>query len=182
MKFPKFVAGALLVSSVALVAGCGGSDDDEPPLVTATSSAAASANGSDDVTDPNQRPTVATLNEMLEKALDPDVSNSEKTQLVEGSDADPTVFDQLVKARQENPDVTYKIIPPVIPAGPNKATVKVQVKLPDNPASTVDASIVYVDGRWKLSKNTVCPLVEGNNVKTKMCADDAASTTSKKAG
>ena len=24
--------------------------------------------------------------------------------------------------------------------------------------------------------------VEGNNVKTKMCADDAASTTSKKAG
>ncbi|AZG43725.1 hypothetical protein [Gordonia insulae] len=179
MKFPKIVTAALIAASVASVAACG-SDDSDVPSVPTVSSAAASADSSGEaggVTDPNQRPSVATLNQMLNQALDPSVPNSEKTELVEGSSADPKIFDELVKAKQDNPDVTYEIFPPVIPAGPNKATVKVQVKLPDNPPTKLDASIVYVDGRWKLSRDTVCPLITANNVTTPMCSDSAASTS-----
>ena len=61
------------------------------------------------LTNPKVRPTVKTLNQMLDMALDPNVPNSEKTQLVEGSEKDPEVFNKLVQARKDNPDATYKI-------------------------------------------------------------------------
>lgn len=185
MKFPKIVTAALIAASVASVAACGSDDSDVPDVPTvATTTAAATGNnggGGGGLTDPNTRPTVAELNEMLNKALDGSVPNAQKTQLVEGSSADPKIFDQLVKAKKDNPDVTYKIYPPVIPSGPNKATVKVQVKLPDNPPTKLDASIVFVDGRWKLSRDTVCPLITANNVKTPMCEDTSGGAASKKA-
>ncbi|MFW0787103.1 hypothetical protein AAFP35_21610 [Gordonia sp. CPCC 206044] len=177
MKFPKIVTAALIAGAVASVAACGSDDSDVPEVPTMTSTTAAAA-GSGDVTDANTKPSVATLNQMLTKALDPNVPNSEKTQLVEGSEADPAVFDKLVAAKKDNPDVTYEIFPPVISSGPNKATVKVQVKLPDNPATKLDASIVYVDGRWKLAKDTVCPLVTANNVTTPMCSSSSTAPTS----
>ncbi|MBD1318083.1 hypothetical protein [Gordonia hankookensis] len=182
MKFPKIVTAALIAASVASVAACGSDDSDVPDVPTvssAASSADAGGSSADDVTNPNKRPSVATLNAMLTKALDPNVPNSEKTELVEGSSADPSVFDKLVKAKQDNPDVTYEIFPPVIPAGPNKATVKVQVKLPDNPPTKLDAGIVYTDGRWMLSSDTVCPLITANNVSTPMCKSSGGASTPK---
>ncbi|MCM3895570.1 hypothetical protein [Gordonia sputi] len=176
MKFPKFVGAAVMTVAVATsLAACSSSDDsDDVPTVAATTSAAATseaaASGADaGVTNPNVRPSVATLNAMLNKALDPNVPNSEKTDLVQGSEKDPQLFDKLVKARQDNKDVTYQIFPPVIPAGPNKATVKVQVKLPDNPPTKLDAQIVYDGGRWKLASDSVCPILSGNNIKSAMC-------------
>ncbi len=180
MKFPKFVGAAIMTVAVATsLAACSSSDDsDDVPTVAATTSAAATseagasgASGAADagVTNPNVRPSVTTLNAMLNKALDPNVPNSEKTDLVQGSEKDPQLFDKLVKARQDNKDVTYQIFPPVIPAGPNKATVKVQVKLPDNPPTKLDAQIVYDGGRWKLASDSVCPILSGNNIKSAMC-------------
>lgn len=176
MKFPKFVGAAVMTVAVATsLAACSSSDDsDDVPTVAATTSAAATseaaASGADaGVTNPNVRPSVATLNAMLNKALDPNVPNSEKTDLVQGSEKDPQLFDKLVKARQDNKDVTYQIFPPVIPAGPNKATVKVQVKLPDNPPTKLDAQIVYDGGRWKLASDSVCLILSGNNIKSAMC-------------
>ena len=176
MKFPKFVGAAVMTVAVATsLAACSSSDDsDDVPTVAATTSAAATseaaASGADaGVTNPNVRPSVATLNAMLNKALDPNVPNSEKTDLVQGSEKDPQLFDKLVKAREDNKDVTYQIFPPVIPAGPNKATVKVQVKLPDNPPTKLDAQIVYDGGRWKLASDSVCPILSGNNIKSAMC-------------
>ncbi|MAU81135.1 hypothetical protein VX037_11190 [Gordonia sp. Z-3] len=178
MKFPKIVTAALIAGAVASVAACGSDDSDVPEVPTVSSATAAASGEGGGVNDPDTQPSVAVLNQMLEEALDPNVPNSEKTELVEGSAADPAIFDELVKAKQDNPDVTYEIFPPVIPAGPNKATVKVQVKLPDNPPTKLDASIVYVDGRWKLSRDTVCPLISANNVQTPMCTDSAAASES----
>ncbi|MFT3900313.1 MAG: hypothetical protein QM728_08725 [Gordonia sp. (in: high G+C Gram-positive bacteria)] len=177
MKLSKMIAGVMITGMALTVAACGGNDsDDLPPLEPVSSSvetsAPAAATGKYDltgVTNPKKPPRIAVLNNMLEMALDPAVPNSEKTKLVEGSEMDPGVFDKLVQARKENPDATYKIFPPVIPAGPRKATVKVQVKIGDNPPAKAEAGIVFVGGRWKLAKNTVCPLVTGNNVKTAMC-------------
>lgn len=180
MKFQKIVTAAFIAASITSLAACGGNDDDVPSVPTVASTTSAAAGSDAAVTDPNTRPTVATLNAMLDKALDPNVPNSEKTQLVEGSEADPNVFDKLVQAKKDNPDVTYQIYPPVIPAGPNKASVKVQVKIGENPPTKLDAGIVYTDGRWKLSKDTVCPLVTANNVTTPMCA--STSSTTKAAG
>lgn len=168
MKFPtKFMTAAVIAGSMALFAGCG--SDDEAPLPP-VQSAQTGAQGGGGVTDAQTPPTVAALNEMLNEALDPNVPSADKVELVEGAEADPGIFDQLVKAREENPDVSYEIFDPVIPAGPNKATVKVQIVIPDTPPTKLDAGIVFDDGRWKLAQSTVCPLVLGAGLESPMCA------------
>ncbi|MFT3715434.1 MAG: hypothetical protein QM774_05655 [Gordonia sp. (in: high G+C Gram-positive bacteria)] len=187
MNIRKIAISGVLLGTLGLTAACGGSDDSGvPPVppVSTTSSAAASsapANSLDaELTNKSKRPSVDALNEMLQEALDPKIPAKDKTDLVEGSEVDPSLFNQLVKAAKENPDVTYKIKRPITPDGPGKAKVKVEVKLPDNPPTKMDAGIVYDNGRWKLSKDTVCPLLIANNVQTPLCPDSTKKPSAKK--
>lgn len=160
------------------VAACSDDSDSAPSVPMASSSAAQSgqAQGGDSLTNPNQRPDVKSLNDMLNKALDANVPNSQKTQLVQNSEKDPQIFDKLVKAKTDNPDANYQIYPPVLAAGPNRASVKVQVKLPDNPPSKVDAQIVFDKGRWKLASQTVCPILSFQKIKSPMCPAQPAGS------
>ena len=190
MNIRKIAITTALIGAVGLTAACGGSSDDDialPPLDSTTASSAAPSadaeTGTDaELTNKNKRPSVEALNGMLSQALDPDIKPKDKTELVEGSEVDPDLFNQLVKAAEDNPDVEYEIKKPVTGAGPGKANVKVEVRLPDNPPTKIDASIVYDDGRWKLSKSTVCPLLTANDVETPLCADSGAKKSKAPAG
>jgi hypothetical protein len=169
LKLRKFVTAGIALCAFVSIAACsddGGSDD---PTTTTTASSTDAGGDSTNVTDPKKPPNAATLNALLETALDPNVPNSEKTELVEGSDADPALFDKLVEGKQANPEVTYEIVAPVRPAGTNQAKANVKINFPDQPQTQVEALITYVDGRWKLSKTTVCLLLSGANVKSPMC-------------
>ncbi|MFT3662052.1 MAG: hypothetical protein QM809_11805 [Gordonia sp. (in: high G+C Gram-positive bacteria)] len=186
MKFRKFLMAGAIAGLVGVTAACGSDDDSLPPVPAASTTAAADESASaapedkleSELSDANKRPSVEALNEMLQMALDPKISPEDKTVLVEGSEADPKLFNQLVEVAQDNPDVDYEIKKPVISNGPKRASVKFEVRIPDNPPTKIDASIVYDDGRWKLSKQTVCPLLSAQNVKTPACADTAAGASS----
>lgn len=172
MKLQKILtAGLAVVAALTFTAACSDNSDGATDNGPATSSATSSVSdsGGTSVTDPSTPPNAATLNDLLTKALNPDVPASQKTDLVQGSSADPQLFDKLVKAKQDNPTVTYRLVPPVIATGNGQATVKVQVKLPNVPEQTIDAAIVYDQGKWKLAKTTVCPLLQANNVQSAMC-------------
>lgn len=183
MNIRKLAITGALVGAVGLTAACGGGNDDliapiSHASAASSSSAAASPSAATaeegyeaELTNKNKRPTVEALNWMLQQALAPDIKAKDKTDLVEGSEVDPGLFNQLVKAAKDNPDVTYEIKKPITGAGPGKANVKVEVRIPDNPPTKLDASIVYDNGRWKLSKSTVCPLLQGANVESPLCSD-----------
>lgn len=184
MKFRKYLMVGIVAAAVSTTAACGSDSSNDLPVVTSATSSAAAAPGStsldDQMTNSKQRPSVEALNDMLQQALDPKIPPKDKIKLVEGSEADPDLFNQLVKAKEENPDVTYKIKKPVVGNGPGKASVKVEVKLPDNPPTKIDASIVYDNGRWKLSKDTVCTLLTAYDVKTVLCTDSSDKSGSAK--
>lgn len=192
MNIRKLAGGFVIAGVLATTAACGGSNDSAvPPVPTApstTTSTTAAATGADaEMTNPNKVPSVAALNDMLQKALDPSIKPADKVELVEGSEVDPALFNELVKAKKDNPHVTYQIKKPILKDGPKRAKVKVEIKLPDNPPTKIDASIVFDNGRWKLSKQTVCPLLGQTDVKSPLCADSSSSkakkpSTSKKAG
>ncbi|MCK0519184.1 hypothetical protein [Williamsia sp. DF01-3] len=177
MKLRKFVTAGVALCAFVSIAACsddGGSDDPTPTTTTTTtdtgSSGSTAAPGVDPVlTDPKKPPTAAALNDMLTVALDPNIPNTEKTELVEGSDADPEIFDKLIAGMKANPDVTYEIVAPVRPAGANQAKANVKINFPDQPQTQVEALIAYNEGRWKLSKTTVCLLLSGANEKSPMC-------------
>ncbi|MFC0313781.1 hypothetical protein ACFQNE_06800 [Gordonia phosphorivorans] len=180
MKYRKFLVIGSVAAMLSVTAACGSDDNALPPVPPAPSSTSAAAGGEDSdlvaqLSNAKKRPTVDALNEMLTMALDPDVPAADKVDLVEGAEADPKLFDQLVKVAKENPDVSYEIKKPVVGNGPKRASVKVEVKLPDNPPTMIDAAIVYDDGRWKLAKSTVCPLLEAGDVKSPLCADQGAT-------
>ncbi|WP_161896850.1 hypothetical protein [Gordonia spumicola] len=189
MKIRNFVAVAVVAAAVATTAACGSDDNSNlPPVPTAASSSAAESSApasnaqDDEMTNPNKVPSVAALNDMLTKALDPNVKAADKIDLVEDAQKDPGIFDALVKAKKENPKVTYRIKAPVTKNGPKKAKVKVVVKVPGNPANPIDASIVFDNGRWKLSKQTVCPLLAMADMKSPLCPTTSATTSKKKNG
>jgi hypothetical protein len=173
LKLRKFVTAGVALCAFVSIAACsddGGSDD---PTTTTTTTTQAGPSGSTSpgggVTDPKKPPTAAALNDMLKVALDPNIPNTEKTELVEGSDADPEIFDKLIAGMKANPDVTYEIVAPVRPAGTNQAKANVKINFPDQPQTQVEALIVYNEGRWKLSKTTMCLLLGGANEKSPMC-------------
>ncbi len=175
MKFRKFVTAGVAVCAVLSIAACSDDGGSADPTTTTTSSSTAAdpskggTTGDAALTDPKKPPTAADLNQMLETALDPNIPVSEKTELVEGSEKDPAIFDKLIEAKAANPEVTYTIIAPVRPAGTNQAKANVKVQFPDQPQQQVEALIVFDNGRWKLSSTTVCLLAGGSNVKTAMC-------------
>lgn len=172
MKLQKILtAGLAVVAALTFTAACSDSSDGATEDAAPTSSATSSQvdGGGTSVTDPSTPPNAATLNGLLTTALDPNVPASRKTDLVQGSEADPQLFDKLVKAKEDLQGVTYQLVPPVISSGNGQATVKVKVKLPNVPEQTIDAAIVYDQGKWKLAKTTVCPLLAANNVQSAMC-------------
>ncbi len=101
------IAAALMTG----VAACGGDDSDAPPVPTQTSTAAASGAAGDtesEITNGSKPPSIAALNELVDTAVDPpDIPSKDKIVLVEGSEKDPAIFDELVKARAENSDVDW---------------------------------------------------------------------------
>ena len=105
------IAAALMTG----VAACGGDDSDAPPVPTPTSTAAASGAAGDtesEITNGSKPPSIAALNELVDTAVDPDVPSKDKIVLVEGSEKDPAIFDELVKARAENSDVDWVLAGP----------------------------------------------------------------------
>lgn len=179
MKFPKLVGAVMITAAVTVgVAACSSDDSsDDIPAVTQTSATTSASASGDAVTDPSQPPSAAALDQLLQTALDPNVPNSQKTQLVQNSEKDPSIFTRLVALRKDNPGATYKIRGPVTAQGPKKASVRVNVKLPDQQPQDIDAQIVFDNGRWKLASSFVCPLITGNGVSSPMCP---TATTSRR--
>jgi hypothetical protein len=172
LKLRKFVTAGVALCAFVSIAACsddGGSDDPTTTTTTTTVASTSGASGTPNLTDAKKPPTAAALNDMLKIALDPKIPNTEKTELVEGSDADPEIFDKLIAGMKANPDVTYEIVAPVRPAGANQAKANVKINFPDQPQTQVEALIAYNEGRWKLSKTTVCLLLSGANEKSPMC-------------
>lgn len=172
MKYRKFLGATMIAAALmTTVAACGSDDADAPPAPTLTSTDTAAAGGDgSEITDGSNPPSIAALNELVDKAVDPDVPRAEKVELVEGSEKDPAIFDELVKARAENSDVDWVLVNPVISAGPNKARVKVRIETAGNPPTNAESTIVFDDGRWKLSNETVCNLLGLYQVESAMCA------------
>lgn len=164
----RVLTAGLALIAAASIAAC---SDDKGPSETPTTTSSSSTVAADPMTNPNTPPPASALDAMLKQALDPNIPSAQKTKLVQGSQADPTIFDKLVSGFQKNPGITWKFsgIPLRDPSNPDQAKVNVQVTLPNQPPTTVPAQIVFDQGRWKLSQNTVCTLSDGLGVKTKMC-------------
>jgi len=182
VKFRAVSMALALVGVVLVSSACGGDPDSEIPNPAESSpgvwtSLKQDANATSlspamdaQLKDQSKVPSVETLNTMLAIALNPKVPAKNKTNFVEGSQADPSIFDKMSKNAADNPEMTFRIRPQTR-NGPKRVNVKFEINLPGNPPTVIDSELVYDDGRWKLFKQSVCPLLSAQKIKTPLCPE-----------
>lgn len=152
--------GRFLVAPVAVLLGlacgaCGGeSAESRSSLPSAASVRVTEAPSST----PDRAPSTQQLEEMLSRAVDPKVSLEEKVQLVQGATtADAPLFDELVKLRSDNPQVSWHIGRPVLEQ-PGLAKAQFSV-LMGGTNQLAYASLAFDAGRWKLQRSYACQMI-----------------------
>lgn len=175
MKFRKFGAACLALSTAAALSACSSDDEQEDTTKNSESSESASADG--DSAAP-ALPTAADLNAILAKATDPEASQEEKTATVEGGESAPEIFDTMARSKEES-GAEFAVVDPVLPGyDPQSVLTTVNFSTADGQEQTADqVEFIYQDGTWKLSKTWACTLIQ-NTVPPEqvpeMCADTGA--------
>lgn len=107
---------------------------------------------------PDRAPSTQQLEEMLNRAVDPRVPLEEKVRLVQGATpADGPLFDELVKLRKDNPQVSWHIGRPVLEQ-PGLAKAQFSV-LMGGTNQLAYASLAFDEGSWKLQKSYACQMI-----------------------
>lgn len=142
------------IAAALTMSACGSDDGGDTATKTTTTTSAAPTSEALEV------PTAAELNVLLVKGLDPATPLEEKAAMVEGSEQDPELINQVAAAaRANNAQVT--VLDPVIDNGDGTAsgqlqlTVGGQVQQGGLPAIFVPSGT----GSWKLSQVTACQIV-----------------------
>ncbi|SDH51062.1 hypothetical protein SAMN05444695_102161 [Rhodococcus triatomae] len=151
------VAGVAIVAALTMSA-CGSDDSDNGADATTTTTAAAdttTAASDGDI----EVPTAAEFNELLVIGLDPATPIEEKITMVEGSEEDPELINQVAEsARLNNAEVT--VLDPVIYQGDGLASAQLQLSINGEPVEGgFPVSFVNEDDTWKLSKDSACQIV-----------------------
>lgn len=165
MKIQKIAIAAVAVTAALSLSACSSSNNDDD-TTTSSSTTTATTTEAPEMT----LPTAAELNAMLKTGLDPNVPASEKTNLVEGIEADPELINQVAQAAVAN-NVQVEVLDPVYDAGDGTAAAALQASINGEPASGLSADFVPApDGtHWQLAKTTVCTLTQALNIQTPVC-------------
>ncbi|MCZ4582983.1 hypothetical protein ACVH9Z_00765 [Rhodococcus opacus] len=155
MTIRKITVAAVAIAAALTMSACG-SDEPSGPSATTTSTTTAAAETSAEL----ELPTAADLNALLAKGLDPATPLEEKIAMVEGSEQDPNLFNQVAAAAQQA-GAQVQVLDPVIDNGDGSASAQLQLTINGQvQQNTLPAIFVPGEnGTWKLSKATACSIV-----------------------
>lgn len=146
---PFFATALLGTATLILTTGCA-SDVDTPPSPAAPSPVVEVA-----------LPSPAEIEYKIYRATDPEVRSSEKVPLVEGSESDPQLFDDITRLQAQSPArLTVLDVEPG--DSPYSAIARTRVEQDGQEPTEVEALLVYVDDAWRLSSRFVCGLISNS--------------------
>lgn len=159
------IAGVAIAAALTMSA-C--SDDSDSSAEDTTSSAAATT--SEEAAAEVEVPTAAELNALLVKGLDPATPLEEKTAMVEGSEEDPELINQVAAAAQQF-GAEVEVLDPVVDNGDGTASGQLQLTV-NGEVQQGGLAAIFVpteDGSWKLSKTTACQIVNMAQLQSPAC-------------
>ncbi|NLE81066.1 MAG: hypothetical protein GX610_16075 [Rhodococcus sp.] len=155
MKLRKMSVAAVAIAAALTMSAC---SDDSGDTASETTTTTAAVTTTEEAA--LELPTAADLNALLVKGLDPNVPLEEKTSMVEGSEQDPELINQVAAAAQQfGAEVT--VLDPVIDNGDGTASAQLQLTV-NGEVQQGGLAAIFVpteDGSWKLSKATACQIV-----------------------
>jgi hypothetical protein len=165
LKLRKITVATVALATALTMSACSSDDGGSSAETTATTTTATTT--TEVVADYPPVPTVEELQGMLDRAFDETVPAVEKTDLVQGAEADPTLIPQVAAAaKQAGAKVT------IIDINDNEdgtATAGIENTIGDQVATGI-VNFVAEDGVWKLSKNDACNIVNLAQLQSPACA------------
>ncbi|QLY33638.1 hypothetical protein [Nocardia huaxiensis] len=168
MKLQK--TGRIAVATLAIVtalglSACGEGDKKEtkPKATTSKTTAATAPQGNLPAV-----PTAADLNAELQKALDPNVPNDQKLDMMQGVSADPTLPQRLTEAYQQN-NATITVTG-VTDLGNGTITADADASINGGQPQKMVVPFVAEDGKWKVQKEWICNTLSLANQTSPACA------------
>lgn len=154
MKLRKMTIAGVAIAAALTMSGCSDDSGNAATETTTTTAAATTTEAALEV------PTAAELNALLVKGLDPAVPLEEKTALVEGSEQDPQLINQVAAAAKQF-GAEVKVLDPVIDNGNGTASAQLQLTVNGEvqQGGLAATFIPTEDGSWKLSQETACQIV-----------------------
>ncbi|WP_296554771.1 hypothetical protein [Rhodococcus sp. (in: high G+C Gram-positive bacteria)] len=158
---------AVAIAAALTMTACGSDDKTDSPTTTSKSTTATTS--SSDVAAP-ELPTSAELNGKVAQALDESVPAADKVNLVQGAEQDPELINQVAAAAKAA-GAQVEILDPVTDTGSETAAASLNIVVNGQPLQQgLQASFVYEDGVWKLSKTTACQIVGVAGLTSPACA------------
>ncbi|RMI28526.1 hypothetical protein [Nocardia stercoris] len=113
------------------------------------------------------KPTVAELNEKINKAFDPSIPAKTKVDWVENAGQDPDLVDKLAQAAKQN-DVKVTITKVEDPSG-GKLKADADVTMGGTPVNGASVPFVADGGQWKVDHAYACSIVKQAKLDSAAC-------------
>ncbi|MET9491523.1 hypothetical protein [Nocardia sp. NPDC006630] len=162
-KTGRITVAALAVVTVLGLSACGSGDKPGTKVTHTTSAASTSA-----AQNFPPAPTAADLNTQLQKALDPSIPDSEKLDMMQGVQADPSLPSRLADAyKQNNATIT---VTNVTDLGNGTITADAQASINGGAPQQMVVPFVAEDGKWKVQKEWICNTLSLANQTSPACS------------
>lgn len=175
MRLRRTAAAALTLAVIGAAVTACSSDDSEASVAAARSSAYAALSSSSAVaaTSAANRPipTAQQLDAQIKAALDPNLPDSDRTDLIQDGAAFKDAIPDMYKALQDHPRAVYGVKDPVFDNhdGTLTATLSLDKDGTGTDVRTTVVHFIYLDNRWKISKNDLCGILRSADYKTTAC-------------
>ncbi|MFI1918809.1 hypothetical protein [Nocardia sp. NPDC020380] len=147
--------------------GSGDKGDTKPAATTSAAAAATSASAAPSGNFPPV-PTAADLNAELQKALDSNIPDDQKLDLMQGVSADPSLPSRLVAAfKQNNATITVNNVTDL---GNGSATADASATINGGAPNQMVVPLVVEDGKWKVQKEWICNMLQVANQTSPACS------------
>lgn len=168
LKLQKMTVAAVAIAAALTMTACGSDEKTDSPTTTSKTTTTTTASDSTDA--PVALPTAPELNAKVAQALDETVPAADKVNLVQGAEADPELINQVAAAAKAA-GAQVEILDPVTDTGSETAAASLNIVVNGQPLQQgLQASFVYEDGVWKLSKTTACQIVGVAGLTSPACA------------
>ncbi|BDT86280.1 hypothetical protein [Nocardia cyriacigeorgica] len=162
-KTGRIAIAGLAVAAALTMTACGSDDkDSDKPAKSTTTSQSTTAEAADNLP---PVPTADELNAQLQRALDPNVPNEEKLEMIQGAEADPNLPTTLTQAYQQS-GASIQVVS-VAPLGDTiSATTNFVI---NGQTNEVTVPFVAEDGKWKVQQQWACDMLTAASMQSPAC-------------
>lgn len=176
MALRRTISGAAAITMLALTIAACDSGTDEASVAAARSSAYAALTSSSEAAAASSAhrppiPTAEQLDAQIKRALDPNLPDSQRTDLIQDGAAFSDAIPDMYKALHDNPNAVYGVVDPVFDNHDGTLTATMRLDK-DGTGENVRTTIVHfidIDGKWKISRDDLCGILRSADYTTSAC-------------